>query len=112
MSRLKRNITIIKSLDSLTPKQFKAVIEHSDKDLIYCLSNVIHNVTTGKIPVKQSTLKKLRKYKKELYKLCEKRLSLKQRKKILVQKGRGIFSILLPTIIGTLVSLISRRKKK
>ena len=112
MNRLKRNITIIKALDSLSSKQFKAVIQHSDKDLLFCISNIIHNVTTGKIPVKQAILNKLKRYRKEIYKLCDKKVSLPQRRKILIQKGSGILSVLIPTIIGSLVSLLASKKKK
>ena len=112
MNRLKRNITIIKALDRLSPKQFKAVIQHSDKDLLFCISNIIHNVSTGKIPVKKATLNKLKRYRKEIYKLCDRKVSLPQRKKILIQRGAGILSILLPTVIGSLISLIAGKKKK
>lgn len=115
MSRLKRNISIIRSLNHLNPKQYKAVLQHSDKDLIYCLSNVIDNVSTGRIKVKPSTLKRLRRYKRDIYQICDEKLPYKKRKSIIAQKGAGLFSVLLPSILGTLVSLVSgaiKRKKK
>lgn len=111
MSRLRRNISIIKSLNSLSPKQFKAVIQNSDKDLLFCLSNIIRNVNTGAIRVSPAVLKKLRRFRKDIYQLCTKRLSLKKRKHILVQNGGAIFSTLLPIILGSLIGLVTRKRK-
>jgi len=109
MNRLKRNIEIIKALNHLSPKQYKAVISHSDIDLQKCLCEIIHNVTVGKIPLSKSKLTKLKHHKKAIYKIIGKKTSQGQRKRILMQKGSGIFSILLPAIIGSLVGLIRKK---
>ena len=110
MSRLKRNISIIKALNNLSQKQYKAVIQNSDKDLLFCLSNIIHNVNTGTVRVSPAVLKKLRRYRKEIYELCNKKITIKRRKNILVQKGGFLFSVLLPSIIGSLVSVVTQKK--
>jgi len=108
MNRLKKHGDLVKALGKLNKRQFQEVIRHSKKDFIRCLCEIIHNVVTGNIKLKKQQLEKLRRCRKCLYKLCNKKLPLKQQKEALVQTGHGIFSVLLPSLITGLLGKLLR----
>ena len=109
MDRLKRHKDLLKALPLLNTKQLKSVIRHSNKDFVTCLCEVVLNVLRGKIKLKPEELKKLKRCRASLYKLAKKRTSFKKRKQILEQKGGFIFSAILPALLTTVASLITRR---
>jgi len=108
MKRLQRNIDVIRAIPHLNKKQYKSLVINSDKDLIYCLSNVLDNVASGRVRVKPEVLRKLRKYRSYIDQIRDHKLAYKRRKNILVQRGSGIFSALIPFVVGTLSNLVGK----
>jgi hypothetical protein len=105
MKRVQKNIEILKVLCKCNNKMLKAIIHTSDKELISCICECILNCVNGNVKLNQDDLKKLKKYQKTLYQLLNKYKPLKIKKKILIQHGRGILPILIPTIIQALSTL-------
>ena len=80
------------------------------KDLKNCdyraISEVALNVLYGKIPLNKNQKKKLAKHKEKLRALTEKKLSLRQRKHIINQKGGFISALLFPAITTLIEKLM------
>lgn len=104
-SRIKRNYDSLKLLSSCSNKIRQSVIKSGSKDLIDSISECILNFLNGNVTLCEQELISLKKYKLPLRKLLKK-LNLKEKKKILIQKG-GFLSIILPSIITGLASIIS-----
>jgi hypothetical protein len=82
-----------------------SIIKNGPKDLIDTLCECVHNLLKGNVKLNDSEKSKLAKYKNSMRKILS-RISLKERKKILIQKG-GLLEILLPSVISGLASIIS-----
>jgi len=109
MNRLKKHGDLVQALGKLNRRQFQEVIRHSNQDFVRCLCEIIHNVVVGNIKLKKKDLEKLRSARKCLYKLCNKKLPVKQQKEALIQKGHGIFTILSTLLAGLVGQLIKKR---
>ena len=105
IGRLKRNMDYLKVLSCCDKKMRSSIINASHTDLINTLCECILNMLNGNINIKDEDKSKLSKYKNSLRKLLKK-ISFKERKKILVQNG-GFLQILLPSVITGLASIIS-----
>ena len=105
MEKLKRNLDILKVLSKCKKSLRTGIIQGGDRDLIITLCECVLNLLNGNINISQQEHSKLKKYKNSLRKLLEKK-NLKEKKKILIQKG-GFLEILLPAIISGLSTIIS-----
>jgi hypothetical protein len=83
----------------------RSIIQNAPQDLINALCECIYNLLKGNVNLNESEKQKLSSYKKAMRKILN-RISLKERKKILIQKG-GFLEILLPSVISGLASIIS-----
>ena len=97
---------MLKRLRSLPPKTAKAMIKRGNRQLVNALCEGSLNVLKGNVPLSAHHKRRLRRYKKDLRYLAQRRASVK-RKKALLQKG-GFLSALLPPLIGVLGSLFTR----
>lgn len=104
--RIKKNIDLIKVIScSKNKKKLRnTIIQCGSRDLIQSICECILNSLNGNITLGHEDIKKLEKYKKPLRKLL-KNISLKTKKKILIQNG-GFLQILLPSVITGLASII------
>lgn len=103
-NRVKRNYQYLKILSSCNKKMRNSIINGGTKDLIDTLCECILNLLNGNLNLDLKDKNNLSKYKLPLRKLL-KRISLKEKKKILVQKG-GFLEILLPSIVSGLATII------
>ena len=106
-SALKRKDYLSLLANAKDRKRRKALLEIATKNEIDSLSEIIWNLVNGKVRVSPSKLKQLRKVKKHLHHLTNKRLSYKKRKNILMktpQQG-GFLTALLPVALSVLGSL-------
>uniref|UniRef100_A0A2L2YW30 Uncharacterized protein n=1 Tax=Parasteatoda tepidariorum TaxID=114398 RepID=A0A2L2YW30_PARTP len=87
-------------------KHCKSLLKKCSKSEIKTLCECVLNVLCGNIPLTKSQKNKLAPHKESLRKLSKKKLSLYKKKKILVQKGEGFLSFLLPAAISVISSLI------
>ena len=99
------NRHLLKCLASSNNKLRKVIIQNSSKNQIEAICSCIFNTLAGNINLTEEDKKHLSKYKKILRKLSNKS-SLKEKKKILVQKG-GFLQFLLPAVITGISSIVS-----
>ena len=101
---VKRALPLLKALVDATPKLKKAIIKHAPTDLVTAISEIVLNLIKGVIKLTAHQKKRLSRYKKELLALAKKKVSLGKKRKILVQKGGGVVSILVPLALSLLSS--------
>jgi hypothetical protein len=89
----------------LNPKQVKGVLENSQKDLVSCLCECMHNVAKGSVPIPPATLSKLKKHRKKIRQILNGKTKQKQRKQLLEQSG-GFLPLLLAPIISLVGGLV------
>ena len=82
------------------PKIRNAILKNCENDLIHIICDCVYNVVKGSVPgLTQEKVNKLTRHKTSLIKLSKK-VPIKEKRKILVQKGGGFlhfyFSSLLP----------------
>ena len=105
-SNVSRNLKALKFLSKASRSVRSSFIDKSEKDLILALCEVIHNVLIGNVKLSKSRLQKLKRYNKVLYRVAKKSTSLKEKKRLLVQRG-GFLTTLLPPAIAVLASILS-----
>ena len=101
---VKRVLPLLKVLVDATPKLKKAIIKHAPTDLVTAISEIVLNLIKGVIKLTSAQKKRLSRYKKELLALAKKKVPLGKKRKILVQKGGGVVSILVPLALSLLSS--------
>ena len=97
---------MLKRLKRMRPKAMKATIKSANRQLVNALCEGSVNVLKGNVPMTPYQKRRLRRYKKDLRALVNRKVSVK-RKKTVLQKG-GFLSALLPPLIGVLGSLFTR----
>jgi ABC-type dipeptide/oligopeptide/nickel transport system ATPase subunit len=107
MKRVQNNLELLKLLCKCKKKMLKAIIQTSDKELVYCICECILNIVNGNVKVGDEEIKKLKKYKNVLRELLSKYKPMKSKKKILIQHGSGFLPILIPTIFQALATLLN-----
>ena len=101
---VKRALPLLQVLVDATPKLKKAIIKHAPTDLVTAISEIVLNLIKGVIKLTAHQKKRLSRYKKELLALAKKKVPLGKKRKILVQKGGGVVSILVPLALSLLSS--------
>ena len=100
--RLVRNFEQIQELQKCqTDSEIRRILQNSSPDFIACLVECICNVLSGQISIKRGQKTKLSKFKDHYRIIAQQRNQIKA-KKVLNQKGCGIF---LPLILSPLISV-------
>lgn len=86
----------------------KVLLRTCPNSLIKKICECIYNLLKGNIPLKARQKSKLSKYKKTLRQLSNKKLALFKKRRLLVQKGSGFLSLLIPAALSVLSGLIHR----
>lgn len=102
-NRIIRNHKFLEYYLEADKSRRKSLLLGASKDQIDCLSEAALNVVNRNIPVHPSTKHILCNHQKAICKIVNKKLSVVQRKKLLVQKGGAI----LPLILSTVLPLIT-----
>lgn len=100
-SRVRRQAPVLLTLAKSHPHVCRAILRGADKDLLHCLSECALNILKGNVKLKPSDKARLTKYRQKLRKIANKKVSLKQKHKI-VQTGGfapAFLAPLLPLII-------------
>ena len=108
LDRLKSHYPTLELLNKATPELRKAIISKCGPDLLKCISEVAVNVLRGNLELPDSSAKKLKKHSASIRKVASKRVSVKDKKKIINQKG-GFLLPLLAAVLPTLASLLTSR---
>ena len=105
MKKISQNYDYLKILAKCDKKMRNSILKGANKDLIHSLCECIYNILRGNVELTDSDKNQLNKYKNSLRKLLTNN-SIKEKKKILIQKG-GFLQILLPSVISGLATILS-----
>ena len=99
---------LLKVLSHCKPKIRNAILKNCENDLIHIICDCAYNVVKGNIPgLTQEKVNKLTRHKTSLIKLSEK-VAIKEKRKILIQKGGGFLSFLL-LLVAPLIAQAVRK---
>lgn len=106
-ARLKRNSLLLKKLCRTKNKtKLKSVLREGGEDLMSCICECALNLIKGNVPVTSNQFTRLKKHKRTLRVLSDKKLSKKKKKHIVNQKGAGLFPLIFTPIIKALAGSI------
>jgi len=108
MNPIEKELDVFKYLISkyCTKENQKDVIKRAKGPLINKICECILNILNGKIKISSDEFEKLKPYKNLFRKLLVKKTKLKEKKRLIIQKG-GFLQILIPAIISGLATIIS-----
>jgi hypothetical protein len=105
INNLNKQSDMLKVLVHCKEKLRKVILKNADRDLVDAICQCINNLLIGNLDISESDKKELHKYRHILRKLVKKS-TLKQKQKILVQKG-GFLQYLIPAAITGISQIIS-----
>jgi len=108
MNPIEKELDVFKYLISkyCSKENQKDIIRRAKGPLINKICECILNIINGKIKISSQDLEKLKPYKNLFRKLLVKSTGLREKKRLINQKG-GFLQILIPAIISGLASIIS-----
>ena len=104
MALLRKHCHLLRTLSKSKPALTRAIIEKGDKELIRAISEIALNTLKGNVKLNNTQSRKLKRYRKHLHLLANRRTSLLNKKKAL-QKG-GIVPALLAAVTPLIAGLI------
>lgn len=107
MKRIKKHKDYLLLLSKCPQKLRKIILKYGNENLLKAILEIVVNTLKGNVKLSKTTKEKLKKYKKALRQLCCPQLSINSKRQLLIQKG-GFLNILLPSIIGGVLSHIFR----
>ena len=108
----KRKNNLIKSYvqllaDNPDPKLTQTLLKAAPDDVVKTICNAAYNVTNGSVPLTRGRKAFFRKYKAPITSLIQPDRGIKQKRRVLIQKGGGFFvPLLLTTVLPLLTSLL------
>ena len=100
-------MSTIEHLKLLTKTKNKsAFLKKCPNSIIKGVCECALNLLRGNIPISKQKKNKLVPYKRTLRRLGDKKIPLFKKRRLLVQKGDGFLSVLIPAAISVLSSLI------
>ena len=92
MDRMKRQTPFLRTLFREADKRRRqSLLEHSNKDQINAVSELVLNVLKKRVPVSPQIIRTLDPYKTTLRELAKRKQSLKRRKQLLIRQTGGAF---------------------
>lgn len=91
MDQIKEHFPLLEFLCQCSKSHRSLIINRANSKLINCLCECALNVLSGNVPLTQEEKKKktLKRYRHTLRQLCQRKVPIKQKKKILTQQGGG-----------------------
>lgn len=105
-SRIKRNAPLLKALYQATPLKRKDILAHCSPDFIRALCEIALNLLKGNIPLSPSQYKKLKRQRKVIRLLADKKTGLKHKHRILKRQSGGFILPLLSAAVPILGNLL------
>jgi hypothetical protein len=101
---LKNNLSFLTLLrETESDEQRRALLETATPGQIRSLSEICNHVLHRHCKLDKSSRKKLRKNQKLLQKVSSTDRTFKSKRRFVSQSGGGIFSVLLPALLGTVL---------
>ena len=104
-SRLKKHLPLLKWLSEAKPKAAKPVLKVVDKQVLDTICECCVNVLRGNVPLTSGQKRKLFKYRQALRELAGPKKVSDKKRRVLVQRG-GFLGSLLGPILGVLGHLL------
>ena len=100
---------LLKVLSHCKPKIRNAILKNCENDLIHIICDCVYNVVKGNVPARltQEKVNELARHKTSLIKLSKK-VPIKEKRKILIQKGGGFLPFLLPLVAPLIAQAVSK----
>lgn len=96
-------------VDSPDPKLTQALLKIAPDEVVKTICNAAYNLTNGSVPLSKGRKAFFRKYKAPITYLIQPTKSVKQKKRLLVQRGGGFFvPLLLSTVLPLITTLLQR----
>jgi len=99
--RIAHNKFFLQALQKSKAMKRKGIIQNASKDNINALSEVALNTLLGNVPLSDQHKKKLKRHRFSIRNLAKAKVSLKNKKDFLIQKGG-----FLPLLISPVLSLL------
>jgi hypothetical protein len=110
---LKSQLHFLHALEDAKPQAKRALLTSANNKLIKAIVECAINTLNGYHKFTKENNSKLRKYKNRLRALVNPKISFKNKRKLLIQKGCfivSLFTSILSSVIGTLISGINKLK--
>ena len=104
--RMKRSLPYLQVIMACGPKLRKMIIGHAPDHVLMAICECALNVLKGVIPLTARQKRQLSRCRTHLRGLANKKVSKKQKKRYLTQKGGGLLTTVLPPVINTLGNLL------
>ena len=104
--RFEKNRKLLEIVGESKKKLRNSIILNSDNDFILTIIECMLNIMNGNVNLNDENFKILKPYNKTFKKLIKKKISLSNKRKIIVQKG-GFLQFLIPAIISAVGSIAS-----
>jgi len=105
MKRVEENIDILKVLAKGNKKMRRAILNNSDGKLVICLCECALNCIKGTVEMPKHSIDKLKNSRNTIHKLLENKRSIKDKRKILVQRGESILPVIIPAVLSAFSTL-------
>ena len=110
MKRIRSHYHSLHALKDAHPKLRRAIIANSNEDLLKSISECALNVLTGNVKLSNCKKRELHKFIRQLRTVVDKHLPLARKKKLIIQSG-GFLVSLLSAVLPTLATLICEHLK-
>ena len=92
-------------------KRREGLVNLATGDEIRAIAEIVHNLLKGNVPLNADCLARLKRHKKQLRLLSQKRYPVREKRELIKQTG-GIWASLIPVAVSTVASLLGGLKKK
>lgn len=107
-TRVQKNRAVLEVLEKAKAPLRKAIIQHSDREIIYTLCEICDNLLCGNVPLTPPQKTKLKKYQTQIRQLAQRGGGLKAKKAVLLQRGGYLLPVLLSTLASVLPMLFQK----
>ena len=104
----KQQLPVLQALCTSCPKVRKHLIHTADQNLIKCICECCVNVLDGNIKLTETQKERLKKYKKTVRSLGDRKKNFMKKKKEIVQSGGNFLLALTPAAISTILTLLGK----
>ena len=108
MSKVTQRRDFLNLLGTRVKKRRDSLIDIATADEIQAIIEALHNLLQGHVEIPEEEFEKLKKYRKHIREIADKKQKggIKKKKKILKQHG-GLLPIALPLILSSVSGLVS-----
>jgi hypothetical protein len=107
LAKILRQVDNLKFLSIAKPKHRSHAIDNASPDLINAICECVYNVLKMNLPLPAAQLEKLKRHKKTFCILSDKKVKIKDKKKLLKLRG-GFLPFIIPAVLSLVASLAGK----